>query len=220
MRIPELSTLSKSRDGFTLTEILIVVAILVILMAILMTNWQKQIKRGFDAQRKADLAKIARALEEYYNDHGCYPPDSPTFDYCGRPNGTGLRPYMDIIPCDPESKLPYNYEPVNGDPCQGHRTYANLSDTSDPDISRLGCINGCFNPNYNYGVSSGVPVGYGSGAGAPTPTPDPTAVWACTGPLGNCQYVGSQTCSGSKYSDGVDCSTNHCNVPADLVTCW
>jgi prepilin-type N-terminal cleavage/methylation domain-containing protein len=212
-----------SDQGFTLTEILIVVAIIIILLAVFLTNWFRQLQRGFDGQRKTDLAKIGRALEEYYNDHGCYPPVSPTFDNCGRPNGTGLQPYLEFIPCDPETKQPYAYEPVNGDPCQGHRTFANLSDTSDPDISRLGCTSGCAGTigiNYNYGISSGVPVGYGSGV---TPSPDPTAVWACVNwnppvPGAQCNNVGSQSCTVTKYTDEVTCEAN-CTVIGDVGTC-
>ena len=87
-------------DGWTLMELLIVVAILAIIAIIfLLVNWKKNINRAFDARRKADIANIRSAFEEYYNDNECYPP-TEVLNYCGSAGtptdalNPGLAPYL------------------------------------------------------------------------------------------------------------------------------
>lgn len=58
----------KSKQGFTLIEILIVVAIIGILTALVSVNLQSARQRARDVQRKADLKSIQQALEMYKND--------------------------------------------------------------------------------------------------------------------------------------------------------
>lgn len=68
MKIKEKST------GFTLIEILVVLAILSILTGLISSNYITSRIRARDAQRKSDLSSIKTALELFYNDHGQYPP--------------------------------------------------------------------------------------------------------------------------------------------------
>lgn len=165
------------RDGFTLMELLIVVAIIVVLAVIfLLVNWRHQIDRAHDARRKADLAAILRAMEEYYNDKSCYP--ALTFiDTCG---STDFAPYLPTIPCDPVSREPYRYIPDSDtNLCGGNRVCAKLRNASDPDIAEFGChpANGCgWGAGWNYCLANGTTVtapGFDPGAGTPTPTPTP-----------------------------------------------
>lgn len=158
--------------GFTLAEILIVVALIIVLMLVVLVNLRGQINKGYDAERKADLYKIQKAFNEYYNDHGCYPPLT-ILNACG---GNQLAPYLPAVPCDPQTKQPYLYQPY--DPtnlCAGYRILAGLFDLSDPAITQVGCSSsaGCgYGVLYNWGVSEGGPVPTGVVVVAtPTPTP-------------------------------------------------
>jgi general secretion pathway protein G len=62
-----------NRKGFTLIEILIVVAIIAILASIVLVGLGPAQQSGRDARRLADLHEIQNALEIYYNKCGFYP---------------------------------------------------------------------------------------------------------------------------------------------------
>lgn len=59
--------------GFTLIELLVVISIIGLLAAIGVVNFNKARIKGRDAKRKADLATIQSALENYYDDNRTYP---------------------------------------------------------------------------------------------------------------------------------------------------
>jgi prepilin-type N-terminal cleavage/methylation domain-containing protein len=144
--------------GFTLFELLTVIAILAILLVGGLTNWMTQSKKAFDAKRKGDLAKIRANLEHYVNDHGCYPTED-LMDSCTSPIFASYN--MPTLICDPETKEPYLYRLIDtGNPCLGYRIFAILQRKNDPDIQTLGCDGaaGCGvpdHPEYNYGVATG-----------------------------------------------------------------
>jgi len=146
---------SFSRRGFTLTEFLIVIAILAFMALMLYLLWSNQQGRARDARRKADLDKIKIVFEDYYNDNNCYPP-ADTLDNCWGPQ---LQPYLDQVPCDPFTQQSYVYLPEEGNACKGYRLLTNLEDNQDPAITEAGCQNACgcgYGDEYTYGVSSGV----------------------------------------------------------------
>ena len=64
-----------SKKSFTLLELTIVIGLLAILGAavIALLNPWSQIGKANDAKRKHDLDVLRKVLEDYYNDHGCYP---------------------------------------------------------------------------------------------------------------------------------------------------
>lgn len=181
------------RSGFTLMELLIVVTIIILLVLLVLINLRTQILRGRDSRRKADLNKVQKAFEEYFNDRENYP-YAEILDSCGSDN---LAPYVNRVPCDPKTQLPYLYIPSES-ATPGYALCAALEDLHDPDIARVGCDpTGCgFLPGYNYCVSAGidnVATGFYPGSGiqwTPTSTPTPYygGDYACT-PAGNCnQY--------------------------------
>ena len=63
----------KSKSGFTIIELLVVVTIIVVLAAITIVVYRGSQARARDAQRKTDIVNITKALELYYADNGSYP---------------------------------------------------------------------------------------------------------------------------------------------------
>jgi prepilin-type N-terminal cleavage/methylation domain-containing protein len=123
----------KSNKGFTLIEVLMVVAIIAILGGIVLTLVNSSGIRGKarDSQRISDLMKMQAALEQYYANYRYYPPtlafgsissqgwiesnqslDNPLLS---------LAPdYIESLPIDPE----YNSElAIPSDPCSESEIY-------------------------------------------------------------------------------------------------
>ncbi len=87
----------KLNKGFTLVELLIVIAIIGVLASLLMVNFVGIRQRARDAQRKSDLRQIQSALELYRSDQGEYPKTLTG----GQPLKNGSTIYMSEIPSDP-----------------------------------------------------------------------------------------------------------------------
>jgi prepilin-type N-terminal cleavage/methylation domain-containing protein len=68
----------KKKEGFTLIEILIVVAIIAILSSVVLIGLGPTQRAGRDARRISDLRQVQNALELYYNRCGYYPGPTPT----------------------------------------------------------------------------------------------------------------------------------------------
>ena len=167
--------------GFTLIEVMVAVSILAILILLVFSTFTRQIIKGNDAKRKANLDRIKIAVEEFEKDRNCYPliVDCPT--------DTGLDPYLKTIPCDPVTGEPYGYDHEDVPSCPSwFRMYAGLQNTKDtsllPGIGPEGA--------YNYYVSS---------PNAPVPTPA----------AGDFSYgCISQSCEPVYKRDGRYCSPN------------
>lgn len=205
----------RNRNGFTLSELLIVVAIIALLAVGIYISYQRQTSRGFDSRRKADLNKLRTVFEDYYNDHNCYPSKEQwdVYDCTTKANGEFLKPYLQgqDIPCDPQTNERYVYIKVVQDldplkECRsGYRLYTELQNRTDAGIPALGCDpdpnKGCgFVPySHNYGVSMGGPVAnpaFDFGATTPTPIPPTQAGspgdWFCMASAGpSCQEKSS-----------------------------
>jgi prepilin-type N-terminal cleavage/methylation domain-containing protein len=219
------------KKGFTLTEILIVIAILMLIFLIVLANIRNQVAKAHDVQRKADLNKIQKSLEEYYNDKQTYPPDANAFLNCGSGD---LSPYLVKILCDPVNKTPYKYVLGNPTAKDGYVVCAKLENRADSDITRIGCdpIKGCgWVEGYNYCVASGMLAvsadglgGSGGSGGGPIGTPTPTAVpgiWACT-PNGDCNAYADPVGAGCPHTYFQRGCTNNgvsmCGDPANRCT--
>lgn len=65
--------MNKGRQGFTLIEILIVVAIIAILASVVLIGLGPTQQAGRDARRLSDLREVQNGLELYFNKCGYYP---------------------------------------------------------------------------------------------------------------------------------------------------
>jgi len=63
----------KLQAGFTIIELLIVIAIIGILATLVLTNFQGAQAKGRDTVRKNDINSVYQKLEEFYNENGSYP---------------------------------------------------------------------------------------------------------------------------------------------------
>ena len=64
---------ARNRKGFTLIELMIVIAIIIILAAIAIPNYLKMTERAKKARVASDFETLATALEAYRTDWGSYP---------------------------------------------------------------------------------------------------------------------------------------------------
>lgn len=101
--------------GFTLIELLITISILAVLMTIAIISYSNVQKNGRDNKRKADLATIQAALEQYHADQGYYPTFSAgigdcatltngifdIYDACQLKSPSGVSTYINNAPKDP-----------------------------------------------------------------------------------------------------------------------
>lgn len=121
------------KKGFTLLELMIVIVILGVLAALISGNFITSLQKGRDAQRKADLEHIQRALELYYEDKKAYPIfnifATSNLQLCesGIANNCGSeKTYMEKIPNNPDTKTSYKYYYTTG---QSYGLYACLENT-------------------------------------------------------------------------------------------
>ncbi|KKQ96886.1 MAG: hypothetical protein UT56_C0001G0044 [Candidatus Levybacteria bacterium GW2011_GWB1_39_7] len=103
-----------SSDGFTLIELVLVVAIMGILSAFFLTvlNPFEQFKKAADSQRKSDLAQVQRALEVYYEDYSRYPEassDKIAPQGSVKNWGSSWAPYINLLPKDSSTQKLYIY---------------------------------------------------------------------------------------------------------------
>jgi prepilin-type N-terminal cleavage/methylation domain-containing protein len=163
------------KSGFTLVELLIVIAIIGILASIGLSSFNSSQMKSRDAKRKSDFQQIANALELYYNDKGQYP--APVNDANGNFMGCGAGAitacswgsltlpfsntttgtlYMTRLPADPSNNIHYYYRAsqVSGLYTK-YQLYARLENSQDKSIITgisLDCGTGAN--SCNWGISS------------------------------------------------------------------
>lgn len=127
--------------GFTLVELLVVMAILGVLATLIVGGFRTAQLRGRDGQRKSDLKNIANALEIYYSDYGVYPPSASGLILgCTAPTEAcswGSDQFADIkgtvyfktLPVDPNQDQNYYYRAFSTN--KKFQLYAHLENTED-----------------------------------------------------------------------------------------
>lgn len=142
----------KTRSGFTLIELIVVMAILGLLATVGLASFRSSQIKGRDAQRKNDLGQLQRGLEAYYNDKGRYPSTLPSGEW--RDPDVSSTLYMKSVPIDPTAYR-YAYE-SNG---TAYKIFAHLENQKDIDLKKMECVKGLGKNcdtgiTCNYGVSS------------------------------------------------------------------
>src|SRR5579863_10546457 len=100
---------SENERGFTLIEMMIVVAIIAILVAILVPNFMRARAQAQTAACEANLKEIATALELYQTDHQSYPNAAALTNVTNTDPNIG--PYLRQTPIDPVAPAGnYQYE--------------------------------------------------------------------------------------------------------------
>jgi len=168
------------KKAFTLIELLVVICILGVLSSLIVGNFLTSLKKGRDAQRKADVEAIIRANELYYSDTGSYVNGAmgvygdnynQKYQFCTQAvNGCSTKIYMKKVPRDPL------YKDANGEACEynvdpdpsgtGFLIYTPLENDQDngPGVSQAGwqndghsCCSGRL-CKYSAGSSNAAPV--------------------------------------------------------------
>lgn len=150
--------------GFTLVELLVVMAIIAVLTLVAVANFRNVQIKARDVQRKSDLGQVQRALEVYFFDYGSYPLSSNGSIKVGAavtlswktPDTAGSEfiddkdtLYMKEVVGDPKTDPSYPNYCYSSDGVS-YKIYARLENTDDPKIGTYTCTG----ENYNYGVSS------------------------------------------------------------------
>lgn len=104
--------MKRSKNGFTLLEILVSTIIIGVMTAIIIVSYSSASRSTRDARRKKDLANIQAALEIYKIQNGAYPDSSDcvsgagwTWPGCVSPNWISEldETYIPSIPVDPKN---------------------------------------------------------------------------------------------------------------------
>lgn len=105
---------NQKNRGFTLIEMLVVLAIISILMGAIILNLHNTQKKATDATRKVDMRQMKTALELYYFDHGSRYPSTNGAWWGISVNGgskdtsgtdayiPGVEAYLAELPIDPK----------------------------------------------------------------------------------------------------------------------
>ena len=118
------------RDGYTLIELLIVIAIIAILASLVLSAAGYVQKKGARSRAEAEIAAVGAALESYKADNGDYPSGSASLVLV-----TSLMPSSGKVYFEFNSKStnssgwldpfgsPYSYIYTNGSPNNGTNNY-------------------------------------------------------------------------------------------------
>jgi len=123
------------KQGFTLMEILIVIAMLGILATIIFGTYLNSLKKGRDSRRKQDLEQVSRALELYYSEQGQYPAEIEVIfgEKLDNPDSDDENIfYMKLLPTDPTSGYDYIYKTTDQ---QDYQLYSCLENDQDLDYN-------------------------------------------------------------------------------------
>jgi prepilin-type N-terminal cleavage/methylation domain-containing protein len=150
--------------GFTLIEILIVVAIIAILASVVLVGLGPTQQAGRDSRRLSDLSETQNGLELYYNKCGYYPGTAaPTS--CGTYSAnnswsgmstalTGSAIGISNVPNDPSAGKTYQYgTDAAGDTYVIQATLENgnnsvFNNYTAPSITNITGITSCTQPSY------------------------------------------------------------------------
>ncbi|MDQ5961882.1 MAG: ral secretion pathway protein [Patescibacteria group bacterium] len=121
-----------SKKGFTILELLIVVAIIGLLSAVVLAALNSSRSKGRDAKRIEEIRQIINAVELSYNATGKYPSRVQYISTDKTKNP--LSPYLWPIPKDPKTNAQYNYTGIRtlgpNTPCKGYHIGVSLENNN------------------------------------------------------------------------------------------
>lgn len=91
----------KSTPGFTLVELLIVIAIIGLLATLAIVSLTTAQRKARDTKRIADLNQLQNAVELYYSENAAYPDSNVATTDTWSEFGTVIGPYITNVPIDP-----------------------------------------------------------------------------------------------------------------------
>lgn len=164
----------RNQKGFTLIELIITIAVASVLTTIALTliNPLNQIRKAHDSKRKSELRSLQRALEQYYQDFGKYPPNPGTCPLVTSYKIVGLdgftvewggefKGYSNTLPKDPGGKTYVYFASCDR---QAYYLYASLDIATDSSACNAGSFCTSLDTNgiihtactgtCNYGVTS------------------------------------------------------------------
>ena len=144
--------------GFTLMELMIVMAVIGILATIIGGSFIQANLKARDAQRKGDLTQIQSSLEAYYGDHHEYPFASNDGMIQGTPWGgvfqdTTPTTYMNQLPNDRKQPTIQFFYITSTDKTK-YQLFTHLENDRDKDINLSIVGKTCGTLQCNYGASS------------------------------------------------------------------
>ncbi len=150
------ATIRASQRGFTLVELMVVVAIIALLAAVVIPNFVHARAQAAVSQSMANMKQIGTALELYYADKQDYPTTGTTVDPALF--GATTNPYLTVTPVNAIGRKPYTYGYVQA--AGGVPPSYTLLDPSDYDPTTLSnltkgaggaatCAQTCGKINYN-----------------------------------------------------------------------
>ena len=96
--------INKKSKGFTLVEVVVVIAIMGVLYGIIYSSFDVSRANSRDQQRVSDISAIQLALEQYFNKNGVYPVELDS----GASSLISPISFIPQIPKDPSTNKKYN----------------------------------------------------------------------------------------------------------------
>ena len=165
---------ANAKKGFTLIEVLTVIAIIGILSAIVMLSVSSSQKKGRDGRRISDINQIRLALSLYYDANNSYPSGNGTT--AGTLGVLQTGNFIANLPNDPMSGGTNNYgyratpSGCSGSSCSGYILLADLEATNailttsySPAAGSTFSINGANNQDCNGSNATGGKTVTGTG---------------------------------------------------------
>lgn len=206
------ASFKKKIEGFTFVELSIVIAIVALFSSLALVGYTRQISKARDTQRKTDVNRIQKLVEEYEKDHSCYP-QVGQWPGCGTAAGTLFENYIGTIPCDPQTDSEYVYDADSSACPAWFSVFADLENDNDFTAQQLGCANESCYPSDAVGSSQGFDF-YVSSPNAPLPqgvvlppTPSPLPATATSSPTATLSPTATQT-PGSETIPPANSPTN------------
>ncbi len=139
----------KSKIGFTLIEILITVAVLGIIAAIIIPEFQGHIQQAKEAAAKESLRILREAVERYANDHNGVPPGYPLNNTSASPSTAYVSAQLVYRATNSSGQLEdigtpgYPYGPylpaIPNNPLNGKKTVIVIENSTDfPTVGSIG----------------------------------------------------------------------------------